>query len=185
MTSTGQAGQATGALHAERTFSLEGGLPGAVAAGFGGVLVIEGAVLHLWVASRSEPWAWVITALNVATLVWLWREVRAGAHSRISVGERDVEIAIGNRLRGRFARASIATSEPATWRSVPDLPPADYLNTAKPLEPNVMIVLEEPVDARLSLGIHKRYARIGIRVKDPDVLLAALAPPTVSDRSRG
>jgi hypothetical protein len=176
--------QATDTVPVERSFSLQGGLSGAVAIGFGSVLLIEGVVLHLWVASRSEAWAWAITALNVATLIWLWRESRAGAQSRLSVGDRDVEITIGNRLRCRFPRSTVAGADVATWRSVPDPPPADYLNTAKPLEPNVMIVLEEPVDAQLSLGIRKRYARIGIRVEDPVALLAALARPTASDRTR-
>ena len=177
-------GQLSDTDHADRAFALQGGLPASVAVGFGAVLIIEGAVLHLWVAARSEPWAWAITALNAATLVWLWREFRAGARSRLVVGERDIEIAIGNRLRCRFPRSAVAAAEPATWRSVPDLPPPDYLNSAKPLEPNVMIVLEKAADARLSLGIRRRYARIGVRVENPDALLAAVAPPSVSDRSR-
>jgi len=141
-------------------------------------------VLHLWIASRSETWAWAITALNVATLVWLWREYRAGTRSRLSVGKEHVEVVIGNRIRVRFARSNIASAEPATWRSVPDLPPPEYLNTAKPLEPNVTLVLEEPVEARLALGMRRRYARIDIRVEEPTAVLAALDVPTASGQSR-
>jgi hypothetical protein len=170
--------------HLERTFPLQGGLSGALVVGFGGVLVIEGAVLHLWIASRSEAWAWAITAVNAATLVWLWREYRAGTRSRLSVGEEHVEVVVGNRIRVRFARSNIAGAEPATWRSVPDLPPPEYLNTAKPLEPNVTLVLEEAVEARLSLGLRRRYARIDIRVEDPAVVLAALDVPSASAQSR-
>jgi hypothetical protein len=170
--------------HLERTFPLQGGLSAALVVGFGAVLAIEGAVLHLWIASRSEVWAWAITALNVATLVWLWREYRAGTRSRLTVGKQHVEIAIGNRIHVRFARSNIASAEPATWRSVPDLPPPEYLNTAKPLEPNVTLVLEEAVETRLSFGLRRRYARIDIRVEDPAVVLAALDVPTASAQSR-
>jgi len=170
--------------HLERTFPLQGGLSGALVVGFGAVLLIEGTVLHLWIASRSETWAWAITALNVATLVWLWREYRAGTRSRLSVGKEHVEVVIGNRIRVRFARSNIASAEPATWRSVPDLPPPEYLNTAKPLEPNVTLVLEEPVEARLALGMRRRYARIDIRVEEPTAVLAALDVPTASGQSR-
>jgi hypothetical protein len=168
----------------ERTFPLQGGLSAALVIGFGAVLVIEGAVLHLWIASRSEAWAWAITALNVATLVWLWREYRAGTRSRLSVGEQHVEIAIGNRIRVRFARSNIASVEPATWRSVPDLPPPGYLNTAKPLEPNVTLVVGEAVEARLAFGLRRRYARIDIRVEDPAAVLAALDVPSASAQRR-
>ena len=47
---------------------LEGGLSTTLAVGLGIVLVVEGAAIHLWIAERSPWWAWVITALNVATL---------------------------------------------------------------------------------------------------------------------
>jgi hypothetical protein len=170
--------------HLERTFPLQGGLSAALVVGLGAVLVIEGAVLHLWIASRSEAWAWAITAVNVATLVWLWREHRAGTHSRLSLGEQHVEVVIGNRIRVRFARSNVASAEPATWRSVPDLPPPEYLNTAKPLEPNVTLALEEPVETRLALGLRKRYSRIDIRVENPEAVLAALDVPTASTQSR-
>ena len=170
--------------HLERTFPLQGGLSAALVVGLGAVLVIEGAVLHLWVTSRSTAWAWTITAVNVATLVWLWREYRAGTRSRLTVGDQHVDVAIGNRMRVTFARSNIARAEPATWRSVPDLPPPDYFNAAKPLEPNVTLVLDEPVEARVPLGLRKRYARIDIRVEDPAAVLAALDVPTASAQIR-
>jgi hypothetical protein len=91
--------------------------------------------LHVWLAARSQVWAWAITAMNVATLIWLL----------------------------------------ATWRSVPEMAP-DFINAAKPLEPNVMIALREPADARLQLGIRKRVVRFGLRVADPDGLVAELRP---------
>jgi hypothetical protein len=168
----------------ERTFALQGGLSAALVAGLGAVLVIEGAVLHLWIASRSEAWAWAITVLNAATLVWLWRDYQAGTRSRLSIDGQRVGITIGNRMRCRFERSNIASAEQATWRSVPDLPPSDYVNTAKPLEPNVTIVLNEPADARLPFGIRKRYARIGIRVGDPETVLAALRGPIASSQTQ-
>jgi hypothetical protein len=174
----------TAPVQADHTFALEGGLSGAMAAGYGGVLVIEGAVLHLWVVAHSEPWAWAITALNVVTVVWLWREYRAAAYSRLVVGERHVEIAIGNRLRCRFSRSVITSAAAASWRSVPEPPPPDYINTAKPLEPNVMLVLDEPVEAHLPLGMRRRYARIGIRVRDQVDVLAVLNSPIASPRTR-
>ena len=52
----------------------------------------------------------------------------------------------------------------------------DYVNGAKPLEPNVLIVLREPVEARLPFGIRKRVTRLGLRVPNPEQLLTGLRP---------
>ena len=164
-----------GAVSDNFSVALEGGLSTSLAVGFGAVLVIEGVVLHLWIADRSALWAWVVTATNVATLVWLWREARAASRSAMTVTARDVEVAVGNRLRLRFARKSIASAEVATWRSAPDPAAArDYINTAKPLEPNVLLVLREPAEARLTLGIVKRVSRIGLRVHDAERVVQGL-----------
>ena len=115
---------------------------------------------------------------------WLWREYGAAALSRLVVGERHVEITVANRLRCRFSRSVIASAAAASWRSVPEPPPPEYINTAKPLEPNVMLVLDESVEANLPLGMRRRYARIGIRVGDPVAVLAVLNSPIASPRTR-
>jgi len=154
-------------------FPLEGGLSSSLAIGLGIVLVVEGAAIHLWVAERSALWAWVITALNVGTLVYLWREVRANSLSRLVVDGDSVGIVVGRRLRCRFSLAQIASAEVATWRSVPDAA-VDFVNTAKPLEPNVVLAMHEPVDARLPLGIVKRVGRIGLRVADAELVVRLL-----------
>jgi hypothetical protein len=156
-----------------QTFALAGGLSASFAVGLGLVVAIEGAVLHLWVASRSQAWAWAITALNIITLAWLWREYKAGTRARLVLSETDVEIDAGSRLRCRFPRSLIASAEAATWRSVPDFA-SDFANTANPLDPNVVLVLREPVNARVALGITKRVSRIGLRLSDHEGVVALL-----------
>jgi hypothetical protein len=167
--STDTAGAST-----EQTFALEGGLSRTLAIAIGAVLVIEGTVLHLWVASRSRVRAWAISALNLVTLVWLWWEVQSGARSMLRIGAADVVLTVGGRLHCRIPRRAIARAERATWRSVPQPAPRDYVNVAKPIEPNVLIALREPVVVRLSLGITKHVSRFGVRVRDADAVVAAL-----------
>ena len=157
----------------QRTFPIEGGLTAPLAIGLGLVLVIEGAVLHLWVAERSQAWAWTITALNVVTLVWLWREYRSGQQAHLTVSASDIAIDAGSRLRCRVPRSAIASVEAATWRSVPDMA-RDFVNTAKPLEPNIVLVFREPIAVTLVLGITRRVSRIGLRVPDADAARALL-----------
>jgi len=165
----------TSSLSMDQAFALEGGLSRTLAVAIGTVLVIEGAVLHLWVASRSQLWAWAITAVNLGTLVWLWWEVRSASRSMLRIDAADVVLAVGSRLHCRIPRGAIATAERATWRSVPDLPPPDYLDVAKPLEPNVLITLREPTVARLPLGMSKQVSRLGLRVREPETVVEALS----------
>lgn len=164
-----------GAVRPSQTFPLQGGVSASLLVGIGLALVVEGVGLHLWIAPRSRFWAWMITALNAATLVWLWRDYQARSRADLTLGENEVVVALGNQLRCRFPRSGIASVEVATWRSVPDPDMArDYVNAAKPLEPNVLIVLRGPIEARLPLGIRKRVTRLGLRVADPERLIAEL-----------
>ena len=164
-----------------QTFTLEGGLSASLTLAIGLVVAIEGAVINLWVASRSQTWAWAITAVNVAMLLWLWRDHKAASSARLVVTDVGVEVLIGNRIRCIAPRETIARAEIATWRSVPDMA-ADYLNTAKPLEPNVLLVLREPVTARLSLGIRRSVTRIGLKVADPETAVKALLDDAATER---
>ena len=166
----------------DRAFPLQGGASASLLVGIGVALVVEGAVLHLWIAGRHPGWAWTITALNAASLVWLWRDYRARALAMLTLGDRDVVITVGNQLRCQVPRSAIASAEAATWRSVPDPDMArDYVNSAKPLEPNVMLTFGEPVTARLPFGIRKRLTRLGVRVGDPERLISEIS--TASARS--
>ena len=167
----GALGSAEGAI---QTFSLLGGLPASFAVGLALVVAIEGVVLHLWIASRSQAWAWAIAVLNVATIVWLWREYKSGAKARLVVSGDAVEIDAGSRLRCHFPRSLVASAEVATWRAVPDEFSQGWANTAKPLEPNVIVTLREPITARLALGIRKPISRIGLRVDDAGAVCTAL-----------
>ena len=164
-----------GVVRPSQTFALQGGVSASLLVGIGLALVVEGVALHVWIAPRSHFWAWAITALNAATLVWLWRDYKARSRAELALGTDEVMVALGNQMRCRFPRSAIDAADVATWRSVPD--PAmtrDYVNCAKPLEPNVLIVLREPAEARLPFRIRKRVNRLGLRVPNPEQLLAEL-----------
>jgi hypothetical protein len=171
-----------GSTQTSRAFPLQGGASASLLVGIGLALVVEGAALHFWLAARHPTWAWAITALNAATLVWLWLDYRARTLAALTLGDHDVVIVAGNQLRCQVPRSAIASAEVATWRSVPDPQTArGYVNSAKPLEPNVMLTFAEPVDARLPFGIRRRLTRLGVRVGEPERLISEIS--TVSARS--
>jgi hypothetical protein len=158
----------------ERSFPLVAGLPAPLVIGLAVALVVEGAILHQSIASHSERWAWTLTAVNAATLLWLWRDYTTSSRSMVVVRDDEIEIAAGTRMRSRIARSAIGSAEAATWRSVPDLP-TDYINVSKPTDPNVMLVLREAAEVELPLGLRRRVTRIGLRVPNAGELLAAIA----------
>ena len=167
---------------ADQAFPLQGGTSASLLVGIGLALVVEGIALHFWLAAQHPAWAWAVTALNAVTLVWLWLDYRARARATLTLGGGGVEITVGNQLRCSLPRSAIASAEVATWRSVPDPQMArDYVNSAKPLEPNVMLTFTEPVAVRLPFGIRKRLTRLGVRVGEPERLIVEIS--TASDRS--
>jgi len=166
---------ATATHTAPHEFPLEGGLSPTLAAGLTLALVAEGVVLHLWISARSQISAWTLAILNAATLVWLWREVRASSRSTLSVGTGEIVVNAGSRLRCRIPRSAVERVEEVTWRSVPP-PGRDYIDTAKPLEPNVLIALGVPATAKLPFGLTRSVSRLGVRVPNPASLVVALGP---------
>lgn len=168
---------------AKRTFTLQGGAASSSLVVISATIAFEAV---LWFVSfwKSSPWmAWGIAALNVAGLAWMWYAYRPGRRATLRIDAGDVELVFAHGIRCRFRRDAVATAELATWRSVPD-GGTDYLNTAHPLEPNVLMTLAYPIYPRFAIGIYKRCSRIGVRVEDPDAVLAMFRVPIASGQSR-
>ena len=156
-------------------FPLQGGASASLLVGIGLALVVEGVALHFWIAARHPAWAWAITGLNAATLVWLWLHYRARTLATLTLGDRDVVIAVGNQLRCHVPRSAIASAESATWRAVPDPHMArDYVNSARPLEPNVMLTFRASEREVLS-STRRATARRPAGVAARDALARAAA----------
>ena len=157
----------------ERTYALEGGASASTFVGAGIAVAAEDVALHVYLTTISRILAWAVTSLNAAILIWLWRSYKAQARPVLQISDSHVDIRFGKTLRLRFPRSSIVTVDAATWRSVPDVA-TNYVNAAKPLEPNVTIMLDPPSHARLPFGISKRVSRLDLRVTDAGVVIAAL-----------
>ena len=157
----------------ERTFALEGGASASTFVGAGISIAAEDVALHLYLATMSQLLAWAVTSLNAAILIWLWRSYRAQARPELQISDSAIDVRFGKTLRLQFPRSSITAVDAATWRSVPDVA-TNYVNAAKPLEPNVTIVLDPPAQAKLLFGISRRVSRLDLRVKDAAGLIEAL-----------
>lgn len=134
-------------------------------------LAVETIALHA-LFMRSHPLiAWLLTATSVYALWWIMSDYRAMGRGAILVADDNVEIRVGRRVDVTVPLSQIASASQPSWRERPR-PAPDYLNATKPAEPNVLLVLESPVRARVIGGMHRSVSRIGVRVDDPAAFVA-------------
>jgi hypothetical protein len=144
--------------------------------GFGMALAVETVALHLFVASRWGPIAaWVLTATSVYTLLWLIGDFRARTLRPPYVTDDTVVIRNGMRADAVVSRDQLIAVERVGWRTLP-AKNRDYLDLARPGEPNVVVHFREPVELALLFGRRRRVSRVGLRAERPDDALRRLLP---------
>jgi hypothetical protein len=144
------------------------------------LVAVESVVLHLWLAPSYPVAAWVLTALSVFTGGWLLGDYRALGQAALTVSEHALGLDIGWRARAAIPREAIAGIARASWRDIPDGATRDYVNLAKPAEPNVLITCTPPADVRLFGAVTRPMRLIGLHVDDPDALVLLMKSPRAS-----
>jgi hypothetical protein len=155
-----------------RTFAHERN--GGLVAGLLIAITAETIPLHLFVAARwGALAAWVLTGLSVYGALWLVGDYRAIAMRPIVVRGDEIVIRHGLRTDIAISRSRIARAERPSWRTLPERAP-DYLDLSRPGEPNVVLELDAPVEARLPFGMRRTVSRIGLRVEEAEAFVGAL-----------
>jgi hypothetical protein len=143
------------------------------------ILVIETAAVHLWLAARHPVIAWSLTALGVASLAWLVGDFRGQAGAGLELGSTAWRLRMPGRVTLDIPVAQLAGVSRPTWRELPPAGTAAYLNTAKPLDPNLLLELREPLPALLPLGVRRRVRLVGLHLVEPEKAVAAYGTRTV------
>jgi len=162
----------------EEWFTYRSARSGSLVAGLGLALLVETAVLHLWLAARHPALAWVLTVASLGTLVWLATDYRAMGTGVIRLDDHSLALVVGRRFNMLVARENVAAVIQPGWRGVPEAgtpAAAEYANLTKPATPNVLITLGEPAQLRLPGGLRRRVRRIGLHVDEPQRLVSALS----------
>ena len=146
---------------------------GALAAGLSLAIVVESAVIHLVVAQRSPVLAWGLSFLGAYGLLWLLGDARALALRPLLVGNGRLLLRVGLRHQAEVPLRAIARVEQPSWNALPEKA-ADYLDAARPGEPNVIIHLREAIVVRSLFGRRRAVTRLGVGVLAPDALVDAL-----------
>jgi len=149
---------------------------GSLLVGIAMALAVETVMLHLFVVSRWGPLAaWVLTGTSLYSLLWLTGEFRARVLRPPYVTDDALVIRNGMRASVVVPRTELSAVERVTWRTLP-AKAADYLDIARPGEPNVVLHFRDPVEVALLFGRRRRVTRIGLRAERADEAMRALSP---------
>lgn len=136
--------------------------------------VMEGAVVHVFVASVDPTVAWVLTALSAYTLLWIAGFARALRLHPVTLGADALRVRVGMIWDVTIPCSAVAAVDAAPLAPI-DRDTPRYLHAAFAGTPQTVLTLNAPVDAIGLYGWRKRgIERIGVYVDDPAGFRAAL-----------
>ena len=141
------------------------------------MVLLETTVAHLLLARWSTTAAWVLTALSIYTLIWLFGDYQAGRLQPILLSDTHLHLRTGMRWRVDVPWQQVAALGKISQvnKKAPD-----YLNLAALGEPQLALRLSEPVAVHGLLG-RIRFARvIGLSVDAPVAFSTAVAQRLVA-----
>jgi hypothetical protein len=149
----------------------------AIAGAFALLLVVEGAVGHLWLAqSGHAATMWIALGLHVYGFVWIVGDAMALRVNRTYLlsdpngAEPILELRVGIRARGRFEISSIVEVRTGAWDTAgPDEQLVRVLGAA-----NIKLIFSRPVAFRRMLGAPVETKALLLQVDDPDRFERAL-----------
>lgn len=150
---------------------------GAITSAIIAVIVIESVAVHFAVAARRPMLAWALSLSSVAAVVWLVRDYLALGAGAIQLSDDTLRLRIGRRFDISVPLVAIVRTIRPTFRDLPapgTNQGRDYLNLTRPAAPNVLIGFEPMIRVRLTAGLHRDVARVGLQLDDPAAFLAAL-----------
>lgn len=142
-----------------------------------GALLVETAVLHLWLRVEHPALAWTLTVLSVATVLYVVADYRAMGRGAVHVDEGRLLIDVAGRARIDVPMAAVARATRPRWQDLPEPGSTEargYRNLMKPASPNVLVEFREPVAVRLPGGLRRPVERVGLCLDDPDGFVARL-----------
>jgi hypothetical protein len=138
------------------------------------VCLMEVVAVHVLVSLWSATVAWLLTALGVYTVAWLLGDYQAARLRPLVVGEDALDVRLGLRWSLRIPYDRIVRVVPRSKEELRRRTPG-YLHAVLLVEPQVLLELDGPMQARGPYGVSKEVTRVGIAVDDIEGLQAALS----------
>ena len=131
------------------------------------LIAVESIAVHIALVAWVSPLvAWIATATSLYSLLWLLGDVHTLRHGGATIGDRDLELAIGVRWRGRVPWSVVASIETVTEA------PTDAIN-ASILGANLVVRLRAPTRLHGVFGREREGTVIALSIDEPEAFVAA------------
>lgn len=147
------------------TYHRKNGVVGLLSAMLGAA-VVELFVVHLLVHARSPRAAWTLAAFSVLGIVWLLGFIRAILLRPVLVGAEGVVVRGGVQWQLEIPRGQIERIETGRAVKAPPKRAAGHLRGTPVAQPNVLITLREPLEARGLYGRRKTVRTVSLSLDD-------------------
>lgn len=136
------------------------------------LLLLETTTAHLLLARWSETAAWIVTALSIYSLIWLFGDMNACRLQPIVLGDAHLHLRTGLRWRVDIPWRQVAAIAKI---SQTDKKAPGYLNLTVMGEPGLAIQLTEPIVVQGLLGRARVANVIGLSVDARAIFVAAVS----------
>ncbi len=137
---------------------------GSIVAAIVVLIVAEGLAVHMLLAQWSALAAWIMTGLDLYGILWLLGDYQALRLRPALVGKSKVQLRWGLRWSMDIPREMIARVEQLTG----DVERRqDRLRIAALDEPELMVVLKQPLIAEGPFGFRKKVCEVALLPDDP------------------
>lgn len=140
------------------------------------LIVAESIGVHLFLSQWSSTAAWIFTALDVYSIIWLIGDYHAFRLRPFRIGSETIELRFGMRWSGSVPRTAIVSIEPFDAARGEELKMSkDYLRLAILDDPTFLVTFAEPVEITGLIGMRRQVRCLGVRPDDSERFLALLS----------
>ena len=138
---------------------------------FAFLVLVETGLLHWYLLPRVAPLAWLVFALSIYSLVFLFGDLNSARLRPIFIDGEDLVIRVALRWRARFPVAWIERVETTTH----DIEDKEGLLQAYLIpNQNVILHLDRPIVATGLYGMEKKVQRIALAMDDVPAFVEAI-----------
>lgn len=140
-----------------------------------GAAIVELFVVHLLVHTRSPRAAWTLAAFSVLGIVWLLGFIRAIVLRPVLVDADGVVVRAGVQWQLEIPRGMIERVDTGRTVKAPSKRAAGHLQGTPVAQPNVLITLREPLEARGLYGRRRMVRTVSLSLDDAAAFATTLS----------
>ncbi len=136
------------------------------------VALVESVALHLIIQHWNVTAAWIVSALNVYTMIWVFADFNAIRLNPIVLDSHTLHIRQGLRWRGSVSLLDISEVRPIKHA---DKEQTGYISLALSTDARLVVSLTKSIILTGFLGRQKQVSSIGLALDDEKLFVAEIA----------